>query len=129
MKKRIGLQDYELELPWTMRIHPVFHVSQLEPHPPDELPDRRQEAPPPVIVDGEPEYEIAEILDCKRDRRRKVQLVYRIRWEGYEGAPDEFADLLASELEHSPDLVREFHEKHPAAPGSYKEFLRYIQRT
>ena len=49
-------------------IHPVFHVSQLEPAMPNTIPNRSQPPPPPVEVDGEPEYEITEILDLKLDQ-------------------------------------------------------------
>jgi len=50
-------------------IHPIFHVSQLELAIPNTIPDRIQPPPPPVEVDGEPEFEISEILDSKVDRR------------------------------------------------------------
>jgi len=49
-------------------VHPIFHVSQLEPAIPNTIPDRIQPPLPPVKVDGEPEFEISEILDSKVDR-------------------------------------------------------------
>jgi len=49
-------------------VHPIFHVSQLEPAIPNTIPDWIQPPPPPVEVDGEPEFEISEILDSKVDR-------------------------------------------------------------
>ena len=55
-------------------IHPVFHVSMLEPSAPNEFPDRDETPPPPVIVDGETEFEISEILDSKIDKWRKCKL-------------------------------------------------------
>jgi hypothetical protein len=48
-------------------VHPVFHVSQLEPATPNTIPNHIQPPPPPVEVNGEPEYEISEILDSKLD--------------------------------------------------------------
>jgi len=48
-------------------IHPVFHVSQLEPVTPNTIPNCIQPPLPPVEVNGEPEYEISEILDSKLD--------------------------------------------------------------
>ena len=50
-------------------IHPVFHVSQLEPSVPNTIPNCIQPLPPPVKIDGNLEYEIAEILDSKLDNR------------------------------------------------------------
>jgi hypothetical protein len=49
-------------------VHPVFHVSQLEPATPNTIPNCIQPPLPPVEVNGEPEYEISEILDSKLDR-------------------------------------------------------------
>jgi len=50
-------------------VHPVFHVSMLEPVTPNAIPDRVQPPPPPGYVDDEPEFEIAEVLDSKVDNR------------------------------------------------------------
>ncbi|KAF8825021.1 hypothetical protein HHX47_DHR7000368 [Lentinula edodes] len=69
---RPGTLSYELKLPDYLRwIHPVFHVSQLEPVTLNPFPNRTQSPPPPIEVDGEEEYNVAEILDSKLDRRYK----------------------------------------------------------
>ena len=66
---QVGTLSFTIHLPDSMRaVHPVFHVSQLEPAMPNTIPNRSQPPPPPVEVDGEPEYEITEILDSKLDR-------------------------------------------------------------
>ena len=83
-------------------VHPVFHVSQLELATPNIIPNRVQPPSPPVEVDGEPEYEIAEILDSKLDRRRRqCPLLYLVRWAGYEGTDEETSWLVANELGHA----------------------------
>jgi hypothetical protein len=78
---------YELELPSSMRIHPVFHVSKLKAFKSDDgcFPDRVQQVrPPPEVIDGEEEYEISEIIDKRRRRVRGKEVVeYRIVWKGY----------------------------------------------
>ena len=51
-----------------MRVHPVFHVSMLEPVASDPLPLQVQDPPPPVIVDGELEFHVDEICDARRTR-------------------------------------------------------------
>ena len=44
-------------------VHPVFHVSMLEPATLNTIPNQVQPPPPPVFIDGKLEFEIAEILD------------------------------------------------------------------
>lgn len=66
-----GTHSFTLRLPDSVRaIHPVFHVSQLKPTTPNLIPGQTQPLLPPVEVDGEPEYEISEILDSKIDWRQ-----------------------------------------------------------
>ena len=48
-----------------MKVHPIFHVSLLEPAASDPLPGQLQPAPPPVIIDEELEWEVDEIVDSK----------------------------------------------------------------
>ena len=84
----------------------------------DLIPNRHQTPPPPVIVDGKPEYEISEILDSKLDnRRRACKLLYLVRWSGYEGTDEETSWLLATELDHASELLSDFHQKYPSKPG------------
>ena len=62
-------------------VHLVFHVSMLEPATLNTIPDRAQLPPLPIIVDGEPEFEIAEILDSKVDQWQcNCKLLYLVRW-------------------------------------------------
>ena len=99
-------------------IHPVFHVSMLEPCTPNSIPNRIQPPPPPVLIDGEPKYEISEILDSKLDNWRCLcKLLYLVRWFGYEGTDDETSWLPANELAHASDIVSDFHVKYPSKPG------------
>src|SRR5260221_1731316 len=63
-----GTHSVTLHLPCQFRsIHPVFHVSQLEPTRPNPFPLQQQPPPPPLQIDRELEYEVSEILDSKVD--------------------------------------------------------------
>ena len=65
-------------------VHPVFHMSMLEPTTSNTFSERIQLAPAPVIIDGEPEYEISQIVDSKIDRWQACKLLYKVIWLGYE---------------------------------------------
>ena len=102
-------------------VHPVFHVLQLEPATPNVIPNRIQPPPPPIEVNGEPEYEITEILNSKLDRHRcQCPLLYLVRWAGYEGMDEEMSLLVATELGHATDLVADFHKAYPNKPGPFE---------
>ena len=65
---KAGTHSYTLHLPDTIySVHPIFHVSMLEPATPNKTPNCVQSLPPPVEVQGELEYEISEVLDSKID--------------------------------------------------------------
>ena len=108
-----------LWLPDNLRaVHPVFHISMLEPTTPNTIPDQVQLLPPPVFVDGEPEFEIAEILNSKVNQQcHNCKLLYLVRWTGYAGTNEETSWILATELGNAPELVADYHVAYPAQPG------------
>ena len=108
-----------LWLPDNLRaVHPVFHVSMLEPTTPNTIPDQVQSPPLPVFVDGELEFEITEILNSKVNKRcRNCKLLYLIRWTGYASTDEETSWILATELGNAPKLVADYHTAYPAKPG------------
>ena len=115
---KAGSRSFTLRLPDNMHaVHPVFHVSTLEPSVPNTIPNREQPPPPPVIIDGEPEYEISEILDSKLDKRYRCKLQYLVKWLGYENTDEERSWISATELDHASDIVADFHKSYPDKPG------------
>lgn len=66
VKRKINNVSYELTLPDSLKIHPVFNLSLLKPMTPDPFPDHNAGPPEPVIIDGEEEYKVETILDCRR---------------------------------------------------------------
>ncbi|ELR09894.1 hypothetical protein GMDG_04372 [Pseudogymnoascus destructans 20631-21] len=70
-----------------MKIHPVFHANLLRLDSNDAIKGQQQEPEPPVIVNGEEEWEVDEILDSKVIRKK---LFYKAAWKNY--PPDETCD-------------------------------------
>jgi hypothetical protein len=97
---------YKLELPEEIQIHPVEHVSYLDPVDEDPFPGQRTPPPPP---DGEDEWYVDEILDSRMRRRR---FEYLVKWTGYEEADWRPAETL-NELEAVDDI----HRWYPNKPG------------
>jgi hypothetical protein len=72
-----------------------------------------------VEVDGKIEYEIAEVLDSKIDKRRRIKLQYLVKWTGYEGTDEESTWIFPDELANAQELVQDFHKKYPDKPGPH----------
>ena len=104
IKKTKGRLNYELALPATMKIHPVFHISLLEPAPPGapKAPDTE------VIPDPEKEYEVEQILDHKKVRN---VLKYLVKWEGYPQSENTWEPR--KNLNHCSSLVDQYHRQNP----------------
>jgi len=98
-------------------VYPMFHVSMLEPFTPNTFQQRSEPPPTPVIIDGEPEYKISKIVDSKIDCWRAYKLLYKVIWLGYKDTDDDSEWLPAAELEHTKELVNDFHLKYPAKLG------------
>jgi transposase InsO family protein len=106
----IGPRAYRLTLPGNLKIHPVFHVNLLELAARDDpIPGHVAPEPPPVEIEGSPEWEVSEVIDSRRYRR---QLQYLVRWTGYA----EPTWQPHYDLENAKDKVKVFHETHPEKP-------------
>ena len=78
--KVIFLVACKLELAPTWKFHPVFHVSNLKRyHRSDEF-KRTEKPPPPVLIEGEEEYEVEAIL---RHKGKGARRLYLVLWKGY----------------------------------------------
>ena len=107
---------YRLELPPSLKIHPVFHVSKLRPYHKDNGQFARPERvrPPPLLVDGQAEFEVERIID-KRIRRigRASRIEYLVKWKGYNNYENTWEPL--TNLTRAQRLVQEFEER--VTPG------------
>jgi len=106
--QQISPLNYKLELPQTMKVHPVFHTNLLTVHKEDPIPGRTPPEPPPIEIEGEEEYEVEKILDARLFRRQRQ---YLVKWEGYSTTENSWEPI--QNLEHASDIITDFHERHP----------------
>ena len=75
VKGIISSNAIELELPSSVRIHPVVNISRIRRYR-DQVKGQKVTLPPPVEIQGEMEYEVEKILS-KRRRYGKVEYLVR----------------------------------------------------
>jgi hypothetical protein len=86
---KVGSQAYKLDLPEDSQIHPVFHVSLLEPAPNVELWPREQSEGHRVVPQvGDDVYEIEGILERRQDS--EGLWLYKVRWKGFNESEDQW---------------------------------------
>ncbi|KAI3458616.1 hypothetical protein Pfo_015279, partial [Paulownia fortunei] len=82
---KVGKVSYRIDLPSSLKIHLVFHVSMLKPyHGDEEDPSRGQSHRAPPVVTKSYDKEIEEVLTKKTVRQRGVRPCsqYLIKWKG-----------------------------------------------
>ena len=92
----------ELELPKSIKIHPIVNVSRVQLY---KLQVEEQKKIPPkqVIIEGEEEFEVEKILNKRMVRGKEKFLV---RWKGYITEEDTWENR--ENLENTKKLVEEF---------------------
>src|SRR5882672_6781892 len=100
------------------RIHPVFHVSLLQPTSSSVIPARVVDPPLPIELDDSDEWEVNRILDSKLDRHRKGPgLLYLVEWKGFDNTTDATSWEPPDHLVNMTDLVQAFHRAYPDKPS------------
>jgi len=82
----------------------VFNVVKLSTAPDDPIPGREPRAlPPPIVVDGELEWKVEEMLDSRWHRRR---FQFLIKWKGFSREHNSWE--VTSNVK-APDLIAEYY--------------------
>ncbi|MBW0569035.1 hypothetical protein O181_108750 [Austropuccinia psidii MF-1] len=104
-------------------IHPVFHISLLEPVKKSTIPNCNQEPPPPIIIEEEEEWEVSQILNSKLKRGK---LWYLVEWKGFGQDPERYTWEPTKNLKNCPELVNNFHSVYPDKPGPNSSKASFI---
>ncbi|KAF7345784.1 Transposon Tf2-12 polyprotein [Mycena venus] len=121
VERAVGTRAFKLCLPsYLSRLHPVFHISLLEPYKdPSEFHVHADPQPFELAPDDDPATHVAAILDaCKTGHRYE----YLVRFSG--ASEDEAAWVPLSNIPHTADeLLERFHRRHPRAPRPQRVVL------
>jgi RNase H-like domain found in reverse transcriptase/Reverse transcriptase (RNA-dependent DNA polymerase)/Integrase zinc binding domain/Chromo (CHRromatin Organisation MOdifier) domain/Retroviral aspartyl protease len=120
VKRIVSPVAYELDLPSTMRIHPVFHVSKLKPLKSSSerdfpgRPSAESSRPPPELIneDGDEEWEVERIVKeriVKRGRNGTGRIEYLVKWLGYPEWEMTWEPL--KNLAQAQDAIRAFKDR------------------
>ena len=123
--KKHGPVNFELELPDTMRIHPVFHAGLLKEFKRQEYPGREAlDRPDPEVREGEEEYIVDKIIDGQPEGGR---FKYLIHWKGYSPA-DRTWEYFNKDLRHASESIKEYHDDNPDKPKP-RGLIRWLERN
>ena len=109
--EKVGELAYRVELPPTIKRHPVFHITQLEPFNESVVPSQTIEPGPVPGGEEEDEYEIERIMDS---RNRKGVFEYKVLWKGYEGI--EAVQWIKEGDINAEESIEEYHLLNPKRP-------------
>jgi len=96
----------ELELPKSIKIHPVVNVSRVRLYKP-QVEGQKKIPPKLVIIEGEKEFEVEKILNKRMVRGKEKFLV---RWKGYTAEEDTWENK--KNLKNVKKLVEEFEREY-----------------
>ena len=118
MEKRRN-RAFKLAISQRWKIHPIFHVSLLEPYRHANLPGREKPPRESEEIDRDLEWEVeglvkSEIITYVRRRRRMQEIRCFVKWAGC--SDDENTWEPPESLENAQELVEAFHRENPEMP-------------
>jgi len=84
IKRVILTNAVELELPKTVKIHPVVNVSKIRRYR-EQVRGQKKQLALSVIIEGEEEYEVKKVMN---KRKKYGRWEYLVRWKGYRAEED-----------------------------------------
>ena len=102
VKGIVSSNAIELELPKSIKIHPVVNISRVRLYRP-QVKGQKKIPPKQVVIEREEEFKVEKILN-KRTVRGKEKFL--VRWKGYTVGEDTWKNR--ENLENAKELVEEF---------------------
>jgi len=106
IKKIVSSNAIELELPSTVKIHPVVNVSRIRRYV-GQVEGQKREQPLPVIIEGKEEWEVERILNKRRVRGKDK---YLVRWKGFTAESDTWEGK--ENLRNTKEAIEEFKKEY-----------------
>jgi len=106
VKEIILSNAVKLELPSTVKIHPVVNVSRIRQYV-GQVEGQRKEQPAPVIIEGEEEWEVEQILN---KRKVKGKDKYLVCWKEFTAESDTWEKR--ENLENAKEAIEEFEKEY-----------------
>jgi len=106
VKEIISSNAVKLELPSTVKIHPVVNVSRIQRYV-GQVEGQRKKQPAPVIIKREEEWKVERILNKRRVRGKDK---YLVRWKGFTMESDTWEGR--ENLENAKEAVEEFEKEY-----------------
>jgi len=106
VKKIVSANAVKLELPSTIKIHPVVNISRIRRYI-GQVEGQRKEQPAPVIIEGEEEWKVERILNKQQIRGKDK---YLVQWKGFMAESDTWEGI--ENLENTKEVVKEFEKEY-----------------
>ena len=106
VKGIISSNAIELELPKSIKIHPVVNISRVWLYKP-QVKGQKKIPPKLLIIEGQEEFKVEKIINKRMIRGKEKFLV---RWKGYMAEEDTWENR--ENLENAKELVEEFERKY-----------------
>ena len=105
----ISCTSYQIKLPPQWKIHNIFHATLLTQYEETTLNGNQNQEPAPDLIDGQPEWEVEQILHI---RQHQHQVQYLVRWKGFSEAHDSWEPATNV---HAEELVKVFYKRYSKA--------------
>jgi Chromo (CHRromatin Organisation MOdifier) domain len=117
IQKTLGPLTYELELPQSMRIHPVFHISLLEPAP-------RGAKQTQIQLNDETQNDVYDVKKVLDDQVIDGKTHYLIKWSGYNTSENTWEP----EMNLSPETLAGYHRRNRTPQEPQRKQLTAVRR-